>query len=182
MVTESLESDNPHKDYLYLLEYWQGKFTSDGSLPTLTDIELMDLWTIASNMTIIDIERAKNTRPRYRWRYAGSNIRQYIGMEITNKYLEDVCDPQTVSVIEESYDWICREKKPHYWRRKLDFPNSGFKHRNYERGLVPLIGDTAEVDHILGVYIFEGFESEYELPQLNADERVSLIETNEPSK
>ena len=64
-----------HDDYRTLIDFWRAKKPADEPAPRFRDIDLMDLYTIAARLVIVDVETGAGSDRVYRWRYAGSALR-----------------------------------------------------------------------------------------------------------
>ncbi|MBO6949549.1 MAG: hypothetical protein JJ855_16325 [Rhodospirillales bacterium] len=142
-----------HSDYRILIDFWRARKPADKHAPYLRGFELMEIYPIASRLVIVDSEPTDSGVLRYRWRYAGSELRNFIGVELTRRYLHDTADEDTARVTAEIYADLARNGGHHYWERKLGLIDGARSYMGYTRLLLPLLGGDDIVRHFIGLYV-----------------------------
>jgi hypothetical protein len=148
-----LPKECSHADYVTLFDFWRAGCHDSAEIPKLRDLDLMDIYSIAPNIVIIDMEGGGDGR-RFLWRYAGSGIRHLTGMEITNRYVDEIYDPDAKERCEEIYNNVCETHQPHAWEYSVRVAGYDNSSRDYERLLLPVANDNGETRHLIGLYIF----------------------------
>ena len=142
-----------HNDYRILIDFWRARKPADMLAPYLRGFELMDIYPIASRLVIVDAETADDGALRYRWRYAGSELRNFIGVELTHRYLHDTADEDTARVTAGIYADLARNGGHHYWERKLGLIDGARSYLSYTRLILPLLAGDGTVRHFIGLYV-----------------------------
>lgn len=168
--------DDPNPALARVYEYWKAASpgTESNALPRLRQIELMDLHDIAPQLMIADIVRERPGRLRYRWRFWGTHLAQFFGIELTGRFIDEAYTPGAAVEVSAAYDWAVENKSPHYWVRRADNPD----HLVFERLVCPLLGhNTDTVDHLFGIITVIGIEKTKRLqPERLGDRRLSFSE------
>ncbi|MGJ3259014.1 MAG: PAS domain-containing protein [Rhodospirillales bacterium] len=142
-----------HDDYRTLIDFWRAKKPADKPAPCLHDVDLMDLYAIASKLVIVDIETGTGGERAYRWRFAGTALRDFIGIELTGRYLHDTADETTNRDTAAIYAEIARNGGHHYWERKLGLKDRDRSFLSYSRLILPLLGGDGTVRHFIALYV-----------------------------
>ena len=142
-----------HDDYRTLIDFWRAKKPADEPAPRFRDIDLMDLYTIAARLIIVDVETGAGSDRVYRWRYAGSALRDFIGIELTGRYLHDTADAATTRDTSKIYAEIAQNGGHHYWERKLGLKDEDRSFLSYSRLILPLLGGDGAVRHFIALYV-----------------------------
>ncbi len=157
MDLDAVSNLNP--DYLLLVDYWQQRRPADGIAPYYRDFDLMDLYPVAARLVIVDTETDADGNFVYRWRYAGSELREFVGIELTGRYLHDTADETTSRDTADIYRDLARNGGHHFWERKLGLIGGERSFLRYSRLVLPLLASDDTVRHYIGLYV---------LPQRNA--------------
>jgi|APSaa5957512535_1039671.scaffolds.fasta_scaffold56419_2 hypothetical protein len=151
--------DHEHKDLLLVYDYWKSKCDEHGRLPTLSEIELMDLWQIAHNMIIVDLVEGIKRPNRFRFRYFGTNVRLRSRVEMTDRFIDDIFPEEALPEAHKIYSTVLSTGIPNIWKRKIDFIEKPDEHSlekqheySYTRLLVPLLNKNQIPAHLLGVF------------------------------
>ena len=137
-----------------LWNYWETGTSVDGGMLRLTDIDLMDWYKLAPHMVIIDCLDSETVSGRYRWRFAGTALRDFFGYEVTGKFLDQILSGRTLTKCEHAYRHIKMTGTPHFWAPKTEFPEIPGSEGEYRRLLFPLRGKTEKIEHLWGIYDF----------------------------
>ena len=139
-----------------VLEYWREKCTNGipGPLPSLNDLNLMDLYKIADHLLLCDVVRQDGFSTRYRWRFWGSKLTAFFGVELTGRFIDEAYTAEAAGQIIATYDWIIENGAPHYWLRRGGLAFDGQEHLVYERLVCPVLGQSGDIDHLFGIITF----------------------------
>jgi len=168
--------DHPNSALARVLDYWNA--AADNAAPTLLPrlhhIELMDLHDIAPHLMVADVVRETQVRTRYRWRFWGTQLSQFFGIELTGRFIDEAYAPRAAEEVMGAYEWIIENRRPHYWVRRADNRD----HLVFERLICPLLGnDTDTVDHLFGIITFVDNETTNRLqPSRLGDRHLTLSE------
>jgi hypothetical protein len=161
--------DDMNEQMSKVLSYWQGKCetTTYGPFPTLTELDIMDLFEMVGNLIICEVVRPKqgqDDKPiRYRWLYWGSDLSAFFGVELNGKFIDESYTPTTAQQISSCYDWMLETKEIHYWKRQGGSVTSDGNHltienespyKGFERLACPVIDKTGEISHLFGIITF----------------------------
>lgn len=89
-------------------EYWQSK-CGTRPMPRRSDIEPKDIIRLLPYLQITEL---LDGGARIRYRLVGTAIVNAYGEELTGKYFDEVFSGDRLSVVEENYRTMCREKRP----------------------------------------------------------------------
>jgi len=142
-------------DLQVLVDYWRTMRESLGHVPWLTEINLIDLYKIASRLFIADRVETEDGIIRYRWRYWGSTLCRFAGAEVTGKFLDETHDEEATAAATEFYDWALENGEPHHSRQGIRVIGTQKAYWTYERVIVPLMDKTGQPGHVAGVYFSE---------------------------
>lgn len=146
-------SDADFSPVLYqAVDYWRLRRDRKGRLPALKDINLMDLYFVAPGIFIADLVEQKNGPPRFRWRYWGAKVTNFVGRDVTGMYLDETHDEDASREALESYTWSLAKGEPHFWRQTVRVRESARSHCTYERVVLPLADAAGVPAHLLGLY------------------------------
>ncbi len=153
-----------------VLHYWQIKAEKAGGIPTLIDIDLMELWQHASYLTVKDIERdAMSAALRFRWRYAGTMLYELTGLELTGRYLDEIFEPgDAVHDIEAG---VVMSGRPHFWKRYLENKASNRAPVMHECMTLPLTNEKGSIAHTISVNNWDEEDEEGAKPLLLSNNR-----------
>jgi hypothetical protein len=110
----------------------------------------MDIWQSAKNIFIIDLVKSTD-KDRYLFRYYGTSIVEFSGMELTGKYVDQAFMPNSMHETELSYAETLRTGVPQIWNRFLEFDGEVPRKNQFTRLIVPLLNKEEEPGHLLGV-------------------------------
>jgi hypothetical protein len=135
-------------------EYWHGKCHAVGDVPHLTDIDLMDIYAQAPYLFMADKiqQTPESARHIYRWRYWGTAVRDFTGVEATGRYLHETQEEKGAAEATADYDAVLSEMKPSYWKRNVRTTGEDRSYLVYERVVFPLRAADGTAQHILGVF------------------------------
>lgn len=145
-----------HRDLVAFLD-WLAGLRRDGEATTRAeDVNLMEVWRLAPRIEIADVLRYADGSFRYRWRYAGSAVREAWGGETTGRFLEETDTPASVREISQAYGEIIETGQPHYARRTVTSAQEDRSFLTYQRVAAPLAGaDGDEITQIILCTVFE---------------------------
>jgi len=140
-----------------VLEYWREKCAgaSSGPFPRLGDLDLMDLHKIAGHLLICDVTRQNGQSIRYRWRFWGSKLSEFFGVELTGRFIDEAYTDEAARQVIGGYDWILENEEPHYWLRRGGLAFEDQEHLTYERLVCPVLGRSGDIEHLFGIITFE---------------------------
>ena len=160
-----------------MFDYWLEKCPdgASGSLPKFADFDLMDLYKIADHLLVCDVIRQGDDSIVYRWRFWGSELSYYFGVELSGKFINDINTPETAQQINASYNWVVENQKPHYWLRRGGLASDNQEHLAYERLICPVLGQFDKIDYLFGIITFERGETQSRVKTKNSDaNRVTI--------
>ncbi len=137
-----------------LHDFWSSHCI-DGRPPCLNALDLMEIYDVASDLVIIDLEGELDSVHRYRWRYAGNNLRFLVGVEMTSKYLDEIATPEMAEISDRVYGQILRTLEPHLWRQRVTIRKFDRSYVEYDRVLYPVLDRGDRPTHLIGAYDFE---------------------------
>ncbi len=163
VISSETLPDNMNAQMTQVLAYWQDKCTTapGGLFPTLSDLNLIDLYKIAGNLVICDV--VQQDQVRYRWRYWGSALTNYFNIEMTGKFIDEAYSETSVPQIIACYDWIVDNRCCHYWQRKGDIANdentqltldNETTYKTFERLFCPIIDEAGNISQFFGIITF----------------------------
>ncbi len=153
MTVVALAPDALHPNLRALLNYWQARIGPDGRLPAYADVDLMDLYRIATHLIVADIV-GDIPHENYVWRYAGSTLRDIWGVELTGRSIHQSHDGDLAVDAIAIYREMARDRTHHYWLRPAGVFGADKSHIHYERVMVPFAGADGSCRHLMGVYAF----------------------------
>lgn len=102
----------PFPAFRRLALYYQAQ-TKGSGIPRLKDLDLMQFYKIADRLVLIDLEGDLDGDHRFRWRMAGTSLRSLVGIEMTDRYLDEVAEARTAEEGAKSYRHVLRTGEPH---------------------------------------------------------------------
>ncbi len=114
----------------------------------------MDLYKLADCLLLCDVVRQDGLSIRYRWRFWGSKLTDFFGVELTGKFIDEAYTAEAARQIIAAYDWIIENRAPHYWLRRGGLAFDDQKHLAYERLVCPVLGQSGDIDHLFGIITF----------------------------
>ena len=147
-----------NRDMARVFAYWRDKCAGadPGPFPRLSEINVIDLHDIAAHLLISDVIREEDAGRRYCWRFWGSNLTDFFGVEMTGKFIDQAYTPSAARQIIASYEWIMEHREPHYWVRRGGLAYDDQEHLRYERLICPILGPSGDIDHLFGIITFVG--------------------------
>jgi len=156
-------------------KYWQDKKSAcKTEYPSLKDIQLMDLHSIAQYLLISDVVRNDNQPRQYRWRYWGTFLTNAFGLEISGKLIHEALTNKTHDLIAGAYNWMVENGQPHFWVRRVGFEFDDQDHLIYQRLVCPREGPPCEIDYLFGIFIFTLRTKHYFIPYNSSDKRTDI--------
>jgi len=134
-----------------LHDYWLGK--RDGrALPTRADIDPVELRLLLAYVFLVDVIAG---RPRdYRFRLAGTHIRDFAGMEVTGKRIPEVFPPAFGDEVRQHWDAAIACAAPLHCQGRLWTEDAA--HLPWEGIVMPLGGPGGGVAMLFGGFVVEG--------------------------
>lgn len=148
---EDWKSVHPACETLY--NFWLERVERAQDVPCLRDIDLADLWKIASHIYIMDaVETPERPEMRVRWRYVGTMLGELTGEELTGRFMDEAFSHSPD--VAAAHVKVIREGKPHFWRRRFTNTATQWDEVTYERLVMPLKNDEGVVAHTLGIVMW----------------------------
>lgn len=145
-VGPDLAPESWHERHRALFEYWRGLSPAD-RLPSRAHFDPAAVPRLLPYLILYDVERAPHIRLRFR--LAGTALRQWLGMELTGRYTDEVSD---VSTLMESLGPAI-EAGQGLWRRWPRIAQVSDAYSFMEALLLPLADDGRKVDMLIGLYL-----------------------------
>lgn len=133
-----------------MLEYWRG-VTGDRAFPAWTDIQLIDIYTIAPHIIVRDVVDGGR---EFRCRFSGTAATAVLGIEATGKLISDTYSPRATGLILARYRRAMEAAAP---VRFVGYVQAVEKNlpTPYEAAYLPLAGPDGSVGHIIVAYDFD---------------------------
>lgn len=134
-------------------DYWHQKCQALDNVPRLADIDLMDIYLSAPYIFIADRHADRNAEAGqiYRWRYWGTALRDFTGVEATGKWLHETHEPLGAAEATADYEAVLTELRPSDWKRNVRTLAEDRSYLIYERIVFPLRDADGKPNHVLGV-------------------------------
>lgn len=152
-LCDSRPTDCP-SSFQILYDYWNEIRDRTGRQVHWSDVELMDLWNISSKMIVFDIDWQPDETYRCRYRYAGTSIRNYIKMDITGLYMEELFSNSNNEDFYRLYDEMFASGLPQIQGMAIDYLEGLTVPVEYSRINVPLYDDNGKPAQGMGVLDF----------------------------
>jgi len=123
-------------------------------LPTSTDIDVDDLFSRYQGAGIITVGERKDGSPRYFNERVNDTHEKLLGRAVQGYWVDEIVPVDHIQSYERVYSTIISERRPHYWMR-MNTP-LGTEVIDFERLLVPVSDDGAEVTALVGVWVVYG--------------------------
>lgn len=133
-------------------QYWREKCRDLARLPRLSEIDMMEIYLHAPYIFMADRQAGEGGVPIYQWRYWGTAIRDFTGIEATGKSLHETHDMDATREAEVSFGVVLQTGKPEYWKRAVRTVAIDRSFLTYERVIYPLLNKFDEPVHIFGVF------------------------------
>jgi len=144
----------PHESFRRLYNFWTRHGSPDGPA-RLAGLDLMEIYPIVPMLVLVDLEGEMTGEHRFKWRLAGTLLRNLVGVEMTGRYLDEIATPEMTVLSDETYCGILRTREPHVWRQEVAIQTTDRSYVEYDRLLLPLLGASGEAEHLIGVYAFD---------------------------
>jgi hypothetical protein len=154
-----MAQDQEHYDHLpqtapeelhWFLEYWQSKRPEDGGNPPRRSIDPADFPKLLN--TIFIVQRTDDGR--HKVRLAGTFYHYLYGREITGAYIEELAALNTAGRTLDHAQQVCaRTNRPVYTEATMRNPAFDAD-LFYKRLLLPLAGDDADLEFMIGSAVF----------------------------
>jgi hypothetical protein len=92
-----------------LFDYWRSK-SVDGAYPTRSDIQPGEMRALLPSLSIMDV--IDGEPPRLRFRLAGTRLRDYLGVEVTGRHLDEFDLGDQVEYWQAAYREVIRAGRP----------------------------------------------------------------------
>ncbi|MEQ8807366.1 MAG: PAS domain-containing protein [Rhodospirillales bacterium] len=140
-----------------LLDYWREK-AGDRPRPAWRDFKLMDIYDIASCVTVRDVVDGGR---EFRSRYCGTHVVSILGVELTGKLLSETYSAAGAAMMSERYHLVMRSDMP---VRIVSFIRVVEKNlpTGYECIILPLSGQDGTVGHLVSAFDFNYIPEEGE--------------------
>jgi hypothetical protein len=119
-----------------------------------SDIDLMSEYKLAYSVFILDV---CPPTPTFKFRYAGTGIKNIVGFEPTSQFVEDIMVADNMGEISSCYRNIIANKKPYCLVQPITFESTEATLSKPDgkqlmaRLAFPLLDDNDNVGHIIGV-------------------------------
>lgn len=131
--------------------YWSGCYSSTNKVPTIKDIELMDIYDVASHTVIDDIDIDQKG---FRNRFWGGELTWRLSFEGTGKPVTAYQPSHLAEVLMSRYQRIVQSERP-IWQKVTNIRDQFNSWMPVEILHLPLRGkENASVQHIISVFDF----------------------------
>ncbi|MGP1394235.1 MAG: PAS domain-containing protein [Inquilinaceae bacterium] len=131
-------------DQRRLYAYWLSRCGPD-RLPARRDIDPADIPDLLSRLHLLEVHYFDGV-PRFRHRLIGTALVRDLGQDLTNRWLGNGDEPETVQVL-HGYAKVARTGAPDVWRSPLvDSPKL---HMIFDQMALPLAADGRNVDMLI---------------------------------
>jgi hypothetical protein len=131
-----------------LYEYWRRQ-RGARAMPARPDIDVAEIPALLPYIFIIDVLKS----PRdFRFRVAGTHIRQALGEELTGRHVADAFPPEFGGEVKAIWSQVADQRTPVRGWGDLWVPGKEFL--KWEGVAMPLSSDNAAVNMLLGGVIF----------------------------
>lgn len=136
----TIPDDDPVLRQLHAL--WRGRAGHGGTLPTLSQIEEIELLHRPS-MSLVEVTRDP---PQYRYRWVSSEVAAMLGYDMTGKTTAAIPDAQARAYVERLYERALAQRAPLYEQGELVL---GGRRLSYRTLVLPLSSDGSAIDKLL---------------------------------
>lgn len=145
------ESNKMSPSVKILQDHWESQCPSKNNIPCICDIDLMEIYQIASHIVIDDIA---NDVENYQNRFWGSELTWRFSFEGTNKAVTEYRPANFSKLLIERYQEVAQTKRPH-WQKATPINGSLNSYLPVEMVHLPLRGrEDPQVCHIISVFDF----------------------------
>jgi hypothetical protein len=130
---------------------WDG-WRRGREFPSRVDFTPFDLRYIMGNLALLDVAYDPL---RFRYRIYGTNLCERVGMEMTNKSIDDLPTPVHARLAKEHYTEVVELRIPTSRLREHDLINKGGPH-GCEVLALPLSSDGKVIDMVIGALVWDG--------------------------
>lgn len=134
-----------------LKDYWEARREANGRLPCICDIELMDIYQIASHIAIADLCINKED---YKNRFWGGELTWRFAFEATGKPVISYQPPCFAKKLIDRYEEVMQTHQPS-WQKAMQVRGRYNSHMPVEALHLPLLGkDQPHVQHVISIFDF----------------------------
>src|SRR3954465_6088323 len=117
--------------------------------PLRADFDPLEFWFAVGYVSLIDIIPAAGAQARrYFFRLDGTRQVDLFGVDFTGKFLDQIADPESALVAEQSYAAAVDQGAPQYHVRQVEFHDRPIQ---YEVVILPLTRTGERVDMLMTV-------------------------------
>jgi hypothetical protein len=158
-----------------LYAYWLGK-RAGICMPPRRAIAPDELRGLLPHLLLIDVVAAEQ---RYRYRLAGTHIREFFGREITGLHLDEIADGQPYRHFKAIFDTVAQLPAINYYASEFWWEQRHWLH--YQRLLLPLSDDGLSVNMLVGASIYTPRDT-LNGPLLQLNETITIRELENQTK
>lgn len=132
-------------------DYWEKRRQNGTQIPCICDIELMDIYEIASHLIIDDVD---DDPTRYINRFWGGELTWRFSFEGTSKPVSEFRPTSLASTLQKRYRDVMKMKRPH-WQKVTKITGQFNSDLPVEMLHLPLLGKQEDrIRHVLTVFDF----------------------------
>jgi hypothetical protein len=145
---------NADRRWAVLLDYWKRLVQRLGRLPKRAEVDPLELPVeLLPNIFLVDVVRAPDLAPRFRFRLLGTAITARERVK-PGQYLDEYRSERTPDDMIRQY-LDCLERRVSIRRTNLAWDHPTKEFISYHVMLLPLSTDATEVDALLGLAVYE---------------------------
>lgn len=134
--------------------YWQSRHNALGGIPSLQNLDLMDIYRLAPSVVILDVIKDESPSLQFKWRFVGTKLREvFFAVELTGNFVHSHGDNKWAEKVQACYESIVATCNPHMWRCRERIFSNAREPVPYTRLLLPVTGNADTVEHIIGIYV-----------------------------
>jgi hypothetical protein len=141
----------------HLFDYWQRQRATH-RFPARSDLDPIDMKPALGGITIFEVHRDGDGRPRFRYRLIGSAIVARDGFDRTGRYLDELPLKQYRTLLQGRLEMLVRDPAPLLVHNKQFYDARWY---DYEAIWLPLAGDHEHVDMMMASQIFASTPSSH---------------------
>jgi hypothetical protein len=149
---DDILTEFPFDSFRVLAAFWRESAGDAGELPVIDDLDLVKAWKIASRLVVLDLHGPLEGAHRYRWRYAGTMLRDLAGFEMTGCFDDEVFPSDRLKDMRTVYDEMLRTGAPHAWHYHALTKDRDREFLWYWRLMLPVADADGRPRHLVGVY------------------------------
>ncbi|HLT76041.1 MAG TPA: PAS domain-containing protein [Ferrovibrio sp.] len=159
-----------------LLGYWSAKRQHLGRLPARADLQPEEMLPFLPFVALITVQESS---PRFQFRLVGTGIVSALGQEATSRAVDQSLLGANVEEVERFFSIPVQSRMPAYASGEYMVAPSN-RGLGFETLLVPLSGDGARVDMLLGGLVGERIHREERISQFHYHFYCPLTEAAAP--